>query len=214
MVVPLVAPGRLLGAISLLSRPLPGVCGRTTCTWRANSRAGTLASTAPGYLAHGSTATREGRSTRIVAHDLRIPCSMIPCGSPLLQRKGPDPNAVGKSAEAIRRRGNRMNHLVQDLLDVTRIEAGQLAVQQSRLSAARSSRRRRRPPCAGGSTLIELRPAIYGGGARLSAIARSTPPGVRQPHRRRHQVHAGRAGTASPSTGPRDAHVLFSVGDT
>jgi signal transduction histidine kinase len=39
-------------------------------------------------------------------------------------------------AEVIRRAATRMNRLIQDLLDVTRMEAGQLAIRQIRLSGA------------------------------------------------------------------------------
>jgi signal transduction histidine kinase len=151
----------------------------------------------------------------IVAHDLRNPLSMILVEAQLLQRKEPGPERrAGQSAEAIRRAANRMNHLIQDLLDVTRIEAGQLAIQQSRLSAAQVVSEVvdvHSAPAA--SALIELRPAVsrevpevWADRDRLFQVfdnlignaIKFTPPG----------------GCITVGAAPRDAHVLFWVGDT
>ncbi len=151
----------------------------------------------------------------IVAHDLRNPLSMILVEAQLLQRKEPGPERrSGQSAEVIRRAANRMNHLIQDLLDVTRIEAGQLAIQQSRLSAAQVVSDVvdvHSAPAA--STLIELRlavsqevPDVWADRDRLLQVfdnlignaLKFTPPG----------------GCITVGAAPRDAHVLFWVGDT
>ncbi len=79
----------------------------------------------------------EQRATRardevlaIVAHDVRNPLSTISfAASALKHQLGPDTSATNsKSVELISRSVNRANHLIQDLLDTTRIEAGALSV--------------------------------------------------------------------------------------
>ncbi|HEU4749147.1 MAG TPA: ATP-binding protein [Gemmatimonadaceae bacterium] len=70
---------------------------------------------------------------RIVAHDLRNPLNTISMAtSALLDMPGAD--AGQKSPlRIIRRSGERMNHLIQDLLSVTTIEAGRLSIAPRRL---------------------------------------------------------------------------------
>jgi PAS domain S-box-containing protein len=67
----------------------------------------------------------------IVAHDLRNPLGTILMQATTLGRReasGPPPK---KSLEMIERAAKRMSRLIQDLLDVTRMEAGQLGVERS-----------------------------------------------------------------------------------
>ena len=72
----------------------------------------------------------------VVAHDLRNPLSTILMQASVLKRHGPEPERRSqKSAEVIQRAANRMNRLIQDLLDVALMEAGQLTIERSRLSA-------------------------------------------------------------------------------
>jgi PAS domain S-box-containing protein len=74
----------------------------------------------------------------IVAHDLRNPLSAITMAASLLERSD------SKSEErrdqtpriVISRSAERMNRLIQDLLDVAQVEAGQLKVEREPISAA------------------------------------------------------------------------------
>jgi signal transduction histidine kinase len=71
----------------------------------------------------------------VVAHDLRNPLSTILLQAAALKRRGPEPERrSAKPREAIFRAATRMNHLIQDLLDVALMEAGQLTVERARLS--------------------------------------------------------------------------------
>ena len=70
----------------------------------------------------------------IVAHDLRNPLNSIVLQAALLRRRGAEPGSrLREPVEAIAHAANRMNRLIQDLLDVTRIEAGRLSLQRDRV---------------------------------------------------------------------------------
>lgn len=74
----------------------------------------------------------------IVAHDLRNPLNTARLAVGALTRNLPEegPARVGrKTAETISRSINRADHLIQDLLDVARIDAGRLAVEQGAVSS-------------------------------------------------------------------------------
>jgi PAS domain S-box-containing protein len=72
----------------------------------------------------------------VVAHDLRNPLSTILLNAAGLKHHSPDPERRSqKRSEAIQRAATRMNRLIQDLLDVTVMESGQLTIQRARLSA-------------------------------------------------------------------------------
>ena len=66
----------------------------------------------------------------IVAHDLRSPLGAILMQASLLQRRGAEVD-LGK---AIERSARRMNRLIEDLLDVTRIEAGYFAIDRTHVA--------------------------------------------------------------------------------
>jgi PAS domain S-box-containing protein len=71
----------------------------------------------------------------VVAHDLRNPLNTILMQASALEPVGPAENERGRSnpGEVIVRAAKRMNRLIQDLLDVTRMEAGQLSMQLERV---------------------------------------------------------------------------------
>ena len=72
----------------------------------------------------------------IVAHDLRNPLGTILLQAAMLRRGGGahgDPPR--KPADVIERSAVRMNHLIQDLLDVARMEGGRLSITQTRVPA-------------------------------------------------------------------------------
>jgi PAS domain S-box-containing protein len=74
----------------------------------------------------------------IVAHDLRNPLNSIVLQTQTLRRRRGGPERRDqRSADAIHRAAMRMNHLIQDLLDVTRLEAGErLAIRQDATATA------------------------------------------------------------------------------
>jgi signal transduction histidine kinase len=73
----------------------------------------------------------------IVAHDLRNPLSMILMEARLLRRQGPELERRSQaSGGAIQRAATRMDRLIQDMLDATRIEADALTIELSRVNVA------------------------------------------------------------------------------
>ena len=69
----------------------------------------------------------------IVAHDLRNPLMAITSLAEVLRMKGLEAEVGDEIAVA----ANRMNRLIGDLLDVTRMEAGHLSLKQDRVPAAK-----------------------------------------------------------------------------
>jgi signal transduction histidine kinase len=65
---------------------------------------------------------------RIVAHDLRNPLNTIHMATELLIDTAGTDAARRSQLRIIARAGERMNHLIQDLLSVTTIEAGRLSI--------------------------------------------------------------------------------------
>jgi len=71
----------------------------------------------------------------IVAHDLRNPLASIMQSAALAQR-GPEPERLNKRLDLISRAAARMDHLIQGLLDVSLIEAGQLRIDGDRVNVS------------------------------------------------------------------------------
>jgi signal transduction histidine kinase len=68
----------------------------------------------------------------IVSHDLRNPLGVALAAADLLLDLPLDERQRRRQAEIIRRSGERMRNLIEDLLDASRIEAGALVVRPSR----------------------------------------------------------------------------------
>ncbi len=74
---------------------------------------------------------------RIVAHDLRNPLNVVVMQASMLEREGSEPERRDQQPRrVILSATTRMNHLIQDLLDVALVEAGELRISPARLAAA------------------------------------------------------------------------------
>ena len=70
----------------------------------------------------------------IVAHDLRNPLSTIVMQAELLKRlRGEEEPGFRDTVSSIHRSAARMSRLIQDLLDITRVEAGHFLLERSRV---------------------------------------------------------------------------------
>ncbi|MFN2565891.1 MAG: ATP-binding protein [Gemmatimonadaceae bacterium] len=135
----------------------------------------------------------------VVAHDLRNPLNTIAMGANLLTELIPEPQAsLRKQAEVMRRAADRMNRLIQDLLDVRRIEAGRLAIEP-------------RPQPAGAlvdDAVEMLRPLASAGALALEADVRPDVPEVFADPPRVQQVLSNLVGNAIKFT-PAGGRVLL-----
>lgn len=134
MTVPLLVHGRLLGAIAFVSSTQTRVYGSSELRVAENlaHRAALSVENARLYRAAGRAIQARDDVLGIVAHDLRNPLGTILMQAALLRHLSPQADGPPrKAAERIERAGTRMNRLIQDLLDVTCIEAGRLCIEQS-----------------------------------------------------------------------------------
>ncbi len=139
IVSPLRAHGKLLGAIAFVS------CDRERTYGRADLRFFEQIARHAAYAIDNAElyaeATRAVRTRDnvlgIVAHDLRNPLGTILMQASRLGRPGGQPERRSrKPGEAIERSARRMNRLIQDLLDVSRMEAGVYSVDRRPVSAS------------------------------------------------------------------------------
>jgi PAS domain S-box-containing protein len=147
----------------------------------------------------------------VVAHDLRSPLSSILVTSTSLPRED---ERVRKAREVITRAASRMNRLIQDLLDVALVEAGQLRLATSALSSrelVEEAAEMERPLAA--SSQVEVRTSLE-----------LEPAAVRGDHDRLLQVFENLIGNAIKFTAAggrvtvgaaqHETEVLFWVADT
>lgn len=217
MSTPLVARARLLGAIHFVSTRAGHVYGE------ADLRLATeLARTAALAMDNSQLYTLAQRAVRardevlgLVAHDLRNPLNTIELHAHLLRGMPGEgkraPQAIG---ESILKNTNRANRLIQDLLDVRRMEGGQLTMA--------------RAPCEPDAILVEanemMRPAAEDASIELTWTSEPDLPQIEADRYRILQVFSNLIGNAfkfTPRGGRvrlaaerREGGVCFSVADT
>jgi PAS domain S-box-containing protein len=215
VVVPLVAAGRLLGAITFLSVSRTRLFKNDDLlvAGEFSLRAALALDNARLYRAARRAIHARDEVLGFVAHDLRNPLSVILAEARLMELGGPERRArpPGKTIEQA---AGRMNRLIQDLLDVSRIEARQLTLDPGPIPVAQLvSDAVDVFRGAGSSTAIELRlavspdvPEIWGDRDRLLQVFENllgnalkfTAPG----------------GSVTVGAAPQGSHVLFWVDDT
>jgi PAS domain S-box-containing protein len=136
--VPLLIRGQLLGTIAFVSSTASRVYGPDDLrlALALADRAVLAIENARLYRASVHATELRDQVLGIVAHDLRNPLSTILLNAAALKRHGPDGERRSpKRRDAIHNAATRMNRLIQDLLDVSVMESGQLTIQPARLSA-------------------------------------------------------------------------------
>jgi len=133
MVVPLVARGDVIGVIGLISSS-PSRCYGPADLRLAEElarRAALAIENARLYRVAQRAVQARDDILGIVAHDLRNPLNAIGLHATALREGGGDrERAAGAS---IQRATARMNRLIQDLLDVSRMEVGGLTIERARV---------------------------------------------------------------------------------
>jgi signal transduction histidine kinase len=149
-----------------------------------------------------------------VSHDLKNPLGTIYTSSALLLEVEMAPDAQRRQIDIIRRTAQRMDRLIQDLLDVSRLEAGHFSIEKQEESAQ--------------SLIIEARDLLgslaEARGIRVSPELHGDDASVQADRNRVLQVFSNLIGNAlkfTPAGGdvviaaePEDDHVRFSVTDT
>ncbi len=82
------------------------------------------------------TSRRKDEFLAMLAHELRNPLAPIQNAVSILGLEGVSNSAVTKSREIIQRQLNQLTHLVDDLLDVSRITLGKVNLEKKRVSLA------------------------------------------------------------------------------
>ncbi len=214
--VPLVARGQRFGAITFATAEsgrryadrdlrLAIELARRTATAIDNARL---------YGAADRATKARDNLLGIVSHDLKSPLSVILMNTDVLKRAGEVAAQRTKSVESIRRSAQRMDRLLQDLLDTASIEAGHLVAEPRRVAA--------------GAVLADaVEPLVPLATARSISLVVEVPddlPAVLADPPRLHQVITNLVGNAIKFT-PKDgtilvagrragAHVELSVSDT
>lgn len=136
--VPLLMRGQPLGALFLGSSTPSRVFGQSDLRLAEAlaDRAAIAIENARLYRASVRATQLRDQVLGVVAHDLRNPLSNILMQASALKRQGSEPERRSlKPMEVIHRAATRMNRLIQDLLDVALMEAGQLKIERTRISA-------------------------------------------------------------------------------
>ena len=138
--VPLLMRGQPLGALFLGSSTESRVFGQgdLRLAEALADRAAMAIENARLYRSAVYAAQLRDQVLGVVAHDLRNPLSTILLYTSAMKRQVPDPERrFLKPMEVIHQAATRMNRLIQDLLDVALMEAGQLTIERGRVSAGR-----------------------------------------------------------------------------
>jgi signal transduction histidine kinase len=215
--VPLLMRGQPLGALVFTSSTVQHIYGQRDLRLATlvADRAAVAIENARLYRASVRAVQLRDQVLGVVAHDLRNPLSNILMQTSALKRQGREPERRSlKPAEVIHRAAMRMKRLIQDLLDVALMEAGQLKIERARLSA--------------GELIVEAvdmqKPLASSASLELRVEVDSDVPEVWGDRDRLLQVFENLIGNAIKFTqagglitaraAARDDEVVFSVADT
>jgi PAS domain S-box-containing protein len=136
MSVPLMVRDELLGTLTFLSSTPSRLFDATDLRLAKaiGERASLAIENARLYRAALHATGLRDQVLGVVAHDLRSPLSSIALHTAALARPQPGPERRDpRPQQAIERAVRRMNRLIQDLLDVAKLEAGRLTVEKAPL---------------------------------------------------------------------------------
>jgi PAS domain S-box-containing protein len=197
--VPLVASGKPLGALTLVTS---GSGRRYEIA--DLSLAADLARRAAIVVEHARLFHEAQQATRarddvlaVVAHDLRNPLNTVTMAvSLMLENTPPERVQERRQVEIVRRAADRMNRMIQDLLDVRRMESGRLTTDLEPES----------PAVLVNDTIDMLRPLAAGSTIRLDTAIEPDLPLVLADAARIQQVLSNLVGNAVKFT-PREGRI-------
>ena len=198
--VPLASSGKPLGALTLVTSD----ASSRRFTIADLSLAADLARRAAIVVEHARLFHEAQQATRarddvlaVVAHDLRNPRNTVSMAvSLMLESTPPERVQERRQVEIVRRAADRMNRMIQDLLDVKRMESGRLGIEI-----------RAEPPSAIiNDTIDMLRPLASGSTIRLDTNLEEYLPAVLADSARIQQVLSNLVGNAVKFT-PRPGRI-------
>jgi len=135
MVVPLVSRGQTLGVVTVIAREGRVFAGEDVALASELARHGSLAiDNARLYLESQQAVRAREEVLAIVSHDLRNPLNAVMLAAELMKSSDGMPPEELEQLETIELSAQRMRRLIEDLLDVTRLEGGkQLPVEPAPL---------------------------------------------------------------------------------
>jgi signal transduction histidine kinase len=212
--VPLMAREKVLGTVSLLSLSRVYGPGDLHVAEVVAQRASVLLDNARLFDTAKRAIKARDDILGIVAHDLRNPLAAISALGTVLRLRDTKREIGEEIGEEIGNAVNRMNRLIQDLLDVTGIEAGHLSLRLARLDAAKVAT----------DSVVPQTPLVASASLELRLDMAPNLPDIWADHDRLLQVFDNLIGNAIKFTKPHGqitlaaaAHageVLFSVADT
>jgi len=214
LIVPLVAVGKCFGALALARRAQRFEAPEVALAETMARRCALFLENARLYRAEQRAKRARDEVLQIVAHDLRNPLNAIGLQLQSLLRRRAEPERWQEAVERIRSSCTGMNQLIQDLLDVTRLEAGALSISLSLLEPERILQ----------EVVETQQPLATAAGIALRRDAAVGLPRVRADHRRLIQVFQNLIDNAikfTPAGGSitigavaRDEAAEFRVADT
>ncbi|MBD0319149.1 MAG: GAF domain-containing protein, partial [Gemmatimonadetes bacterium] len=219
MVVPLRAGERLLGGITLVSAESGRRFDEADLALAEElAKRAALAVENARLFARAQAATRaRDEMLAVVAHDLRNPLGTVSLGVGfLLEKAEEDSSRAGdrKHLRIVQRSAERMDQLIQDLLEVSRVEGGKLALEPHDVDPAHLL----------AEAASMLRPLAESRGIRLDLSIPATLPRVRADGARVIQVISNlvgnalkftpEGGTVTLSCEAPDGELRISVADT
>src|SRR5437762_4690451 len=198
--VPLVSSGKPLGALTLVTSDASG----RRFTLADLSLAADLARRAAVVVEHARLYHEAQQATRarddvlaVVAHDLRNPLNTVSMAVTLmLESTPPERVQERRQVEIVRRAADRMNRMIQDLLDVKRMESGRLTIDSKPET----------PASLINDTIDMLRPLAAGSTIRLETSLDDGLPAVLADSARIQQVLSNLVGNAVKFT-PRSGRI-------
>lgn len=135
-----------------------------------------------------------------ISHELRTPLQAILGWTEVLREADTDPDRVRRAAEVIERNARAQQHLVDDMLDVSRIITGRLRLELQRIDVLEPVR----------AAVESVEPAARAKGIHLEVVGSEPPPQVTADPNRLQQVVWNLLSNALKFT-PEGGHVVVEV---
>jgi signal transduction histidine kinase len=134
IVVPLLARGQNLGALTFATAASGAHYSSLDLAFAEEiAHRAALAIDNARLYQHATKATRtRDELIAVVSHDLKNPLATIVATAELLSRTEAPDEKRRRWVESLRKSADAMKHLIEDLLDIARIEAGRLTIEEQR----------------------------------------------------------------------------------